>query len=195
MSLVCIDKYKGAVGLLGAVTIIGGVLISDNAFDQGLPKTLWGPALFIVGWILVAMSFIGRKWQKTDLWKLLGAILVAVSAMVVQAVLTSGKVTWLKILGSGAFFMLAWGLLSTALSFDDQGKFRTNKALWAYLGGLLVVAGMVVLKTNQKKDICHLLGQGPEGTRTRVYTSGLPMFTLGWVSIILASALKHCPST
>lgn len=193
----CVDRQRLILTTIPVLVIVGGVLYSDAALDKG-DSSNCGGFVFAGGWILLALSLFLRPVQsggnafrlvfdKSNLYKVGAAALVAFAAMFAQRALVNRSEGQMK--SAALLFVAAWLLFALTIGYDNNtGKFHKKKLVLAVLGALLISGGMGFLQGRDRKYNMMTVqtGQLSEGN---VYGPGLPMFTLGWVLVILAISI------
>ncbi len=181
--MICIDEYRYLVGTIGATLVVSGVIVTDHALDHNTTNPA-GSLLFILGWMLVALSITNFTVD----WKKLGAtIFVVIAAITAQYGLTNNNINFI-ILG-GILFVISWYLLAFVISYDETNKkIDWQKGKFAFIGATLILISMMILMNDRKHSIYYIL-RGVKGTRG-LYSFGLPLFTLGWILIMLATSIQ-----
>lgn len=194
MSL-CFNKQRLVLTAIPTMAIISGMLTSDAALDKG-GQFNCGGMVFSGGWILLAMTLMLKpengtlkfEASKANLYRAGAALLVMLSANYAQGSLSSQSSAHFRT--SSMFFMMSWALFVLTLGYDfDTGNFHKRRLTLAALGGILILSGMGVLTLRDRKFNVNssMSGQLSEGN---VYGPGMPMFTLGWVLIVLSIAIE-----
>jgi hypothetical protein len=213
----CISSRKFWAAFIPALMIISAVILTDSHMDRGL-KTVWGPALFVLGWLLLAFlvapttfeedkpngskgpkdegstdSYATWDWKKA-LYIGIPAVLVMVAAMSAQKAISTGYSAMMKLM---VLFALAWLLFGFSLGVDikknDKGDQKVDvdwyRSGWSMVSGMLIVVAMYILFHTRKlniKDGGQLTGN------PQTFTPGLPLFTLGWVGIMIGMSKTPC---
>lgn len=134
--MICFDSAKTLIALAGGATVVGGVLISDNAVDENV-KAPWvknlGTIVFVLGWLIVVASLGLYRTStgelamdpKQTIAGAVAALLVFMAATLSQNAMnsvrdpdtgerlaaTSKAMTWLMV------FVVAWVLFAVITSF------------------------------------------------------------------------------
>jgi hypothetical protein len=169
-----VNDRQLVLGLAGALTIMGGVMIIERHTDEHMahwnPVTCPGVYLFMLGW----MMFIATAWSGRGITVLLPSISVMVTAMMGQLGYARRNPT-LKMLG-GLGFLLSWFWMAWALGQGRGTQAQDDSRVFRYGGALGIVFAMNYLMMKQRK-------------KGQVYGMGLPLFGISWASIAIGSSI------
>lgn len=182
-----IDKHYLAAMIGASMVVTIGMVESEHFLDKrkkGHSKI--GLAMSSLGWLLIAtLVSIDRKTRKfkLDLFLKRGlpALLIYVMGQVVHRMLQKGKSS---ILLSSGLFIASWGLFSAMLVHTETSQKQERMAL-IYGGAGLINMAMIALYLNRRYNTLSGKWDGPQN----VFSMGLPVFTLGWVSLSIGFSL------
>ncbi len=161
--------------ILGALLVIGGVVAKNSEEQLKRAPTLFGPAMFALGWLLVAHAISRNKANKGKgavklATPFLASALIFGSVMAMKAAMkkkpagTKGRVPMFLPL----LFVAGWLLLAFSIS---------QNRLIAFGAAALVFAAMLFFLPKQReKNVVD----GP----------GMVLFTLAWVGIVYANVVQ-----
>lgn len=182
-----IDKHY-LVAMIGASIVVTiGMVESEHFLDkQKKGHNKIGLTMSGLGWLLIAtLVSINRKTRKFDLnlffKRGLPALLVFAIGQVVHKMLQKGKSS---ILLSSGMFISSWALFSAMLVHTESTKKKERMAL-IYGGAGLINMAMIALYLNRRYNTLTGKWDGPQN----VFSMGLPVYTLGWVSLSLGFSL------
>lgn len=173
--------------MAGAAMVILGVALKNGGEQAGRDDSVLGPILFIAGWLAVAygMSMTGTSHKLYRNKKGNAALLAA--AMIVGAVFAMKAIKkgtmsdkWQPL--APVLFVGGWLLMGYLGSLNNNSSLswsnvNRDKAMWAVPGVALVLSSMMgVLPYERKERITD--------------TMGMPMFSWGWMFVIIANAMK-----
>ena len=184
------SKFKLSLGAAGALSILAGLVMIDDSLDNKEYNHHLGTALFILGWIKIAyiVSLDEKDELKCDLFVKRGipAILTLLSAGFAQSQVKKGGV--LNAISGLTPFMLAWILFTTMIIETSSNNIHESKStlrMLLYGGFAVIAASMLILFYNRKFNFIT----GKWDGKARTYSMGLPLFTIGWIMVILGIAI------
>jgi hypothetical protein len=188
----CYSRERFILTLIPTALIVGGVLVSDAALDKGGEHNC-GWLIFAGGWLMLALTLMTKinpdgYWKihftKENTYKALGAVTVMASAIFAQRALVKRDPAQIK--SAMILFMLSWALFALLLGYDfEKGKFNRTKLLLAGTGAFFIVSSMAILTLKDRKYSVQAI-QNEQFNTGNVFSFGLPLFTLGWVLIIMS---------
>ena len=189
--MICFDNYRLTIGLLGAMLIIGAVLMSEHAVDKnrGLGGGLVG-VLFLAGWATIAYVAAldsNNKFSRDRFVRIsIPALAVLAFAAGAQYKLQDGLP---RAMVFAVLFMVSWMVFAWQIATDGKflPKYLNKQKAYLALGGAVGVgASMGVLFMNRDYNIFSNDRSGPGN----VYNPGLALFSASWIAIVGAMALQ-----
>lgn len=180
-----------SLSLVSVFCIVVGLLISENAFDEGLSTLLkaFGLILYVLGWVgvSIAATMTSASGKMGSFLKNgLPALMVMVAAMISMVPLfmsTPSNYTWIVYL-SGVLYSAAWLWFAIAAGYRDGTKFDSQRGTLFILGALLVTTSMPILFNYRKFRIADFTPTN-DIDKIAVYNPGLVMFAIGWGLVTL----------
>jgi hypothetical protein len=165
---------------LSTIIIISGQICANRDVDNSRNCVI-GNIVYILGWIfLIIISTLDQNFKYRNQNMSIGgsAILVLATEMFSQTLINNKNQLSHRMMGTFLTF-LAWTAFATTIS-NKNGKYNSKRALYAYIGIILINSGKVVLMSDRGFDnpICN------------TYSFGLPLITLGWVLIIVSLSIE-----
>lgn len=158
---------RALITLIGGLIIIAS-LILDRGFTQAgkpIPNSI--PIItLILGWLIVAYSFMKGEEFKTKLIVASGILLILLTRMV----LVRNTNLFRKILLAIGWLIFAYG------AAYDMNVFTWERGIWTFLATLLVLISSVFVLPRER-DECMVDG------------FGMPLLTLAWAFIAYANSL------
>lgn len=174
------------VSLLAAFLVVSGVVLTDRAVDLG-QKSWIGPMMFMLGWggIAALSAFQASSESEataTSAWPAptfvaVGVMLIAMGAQGIMLKSRDMRSHGASLLA----FFLAWCGYAVALSFRT-GSFEPVRFGFGIFAAVVIPVAMVALAKDRRFDM--KVGK-PVPTRGHAFGMGLPMLTIGWISVVL----------
>lgn len=184
-----VSLSKFFVLVAGMLLVMAGMTSADSALDAGQSRGRF-EVLFVVGWLVIAVAVsLKSVWPvqfdiKRALTAGIGALLILAAAVYAQRALQSSRAAYM---GAQLIFMAAWALFVLGVSWDpDQRRFNSKRLALTGAGAVAVVSGLTVLNYNRHYNFKTQRTDGPG----RVYNVGLPLFAMGWLTVIFGASQK-----
>ncbi len=189
--MICFDNYRLVVGMLGALLIIGGVLMSEHAVDKnrGFGGGTAG-LVFLAGWATIAYvaALDSNNQFSTDRF-----VRISIPALAVFGFAAGAQYRLQEGLQQAmvfaVLFMASWMVFAWQIATDGKINPRyldPQKAYLALGGAVGVGASMGILFMNREYNIFANDRSGP----CNVYNPGLVLFTGSWMAIVAAMAVQ-----
>lgn len=190
--MVCskININKSMLSSMIAVSfvIIVGAVEMDHFLDKTSTKPhILGIGMSILGYVLFSvLASINQTTHKFDMkWFVkrgLPVLVVGGSAIISQRM--NAHPSFGASVGGLIISLSSWGLLASMLVFSNP--MHRRERLWLYYGGaILINVSMIALFMNRKYNSLTGKWDGQQN----VFGMGLPMLTMGWLSISAGMSL------
>ena len=193
--ILSVNTCRGLLGLIGALSVITGVIKVDSNYDNyGKKSSPIGNLFFFGGWLLFASSIgllnnnlSGLNINFKALLGLVGSALVMIAAALSQLVMYKKNVMMMRF--HLMFFIFSLTVMAYAISIPINvvESNQLIKFTLALMGAAGMVVGMILQMKYRKRgfDFVRTGKLSPANS----YSPGLPFFTAGWLFLAFANAL------
>ncbi len=195
LCMLTVNVCRGLIGLIGALSVVIGVIKVDSDYDNhGKTASPLGKLFFLGGWFLFACSIgllnnqlSGLNFDIKAVLGIIGSLLVIAAASLSQEVMYKKNVMMMRF--HLIFFIAAWVVVAYAISLPSTlvSVNQLVKFIIAFIGALGVVLGMILQMQYRKRGFDFI--KTGELSLGDSYSPGLPLFTAGWLFLAFANAL------
>jgi len=205
MSDACIDSGKFVLSMAGVTCILTGAVYMEHHMENVGKQHIVGTTILVFGWIVFMYSLSLRRDPVSGVLKfnpasnkhaLIASSLIGGSMVLISKSSSETMNSKSLIIGGGIMFIVGWLYFLYAVSkshntenitFVDSDSSKLRKMV-SLIGVMLIIISTIKINIEREKGLTHIF-KGKCG-ENRLFSMGLPLLTIGWVFIALATSMR-----
>ncbi len=205
MSDACIDSGKFILSMAGITCIMTGTVYMEHHMENVGKQHIIGTTVLVFGWLIFMYSLSLRRDPVSGVLVfnpesnknvLIASSLIMGSMMMINRSVAETINSKTLVIGGGVMFIVGWLYFIYAISrshntesitFVDSDSSKLRKMI-SLIGSCLIVISTAKINIEREKGLTRIF-KGTCGPN-RLFSMGLPLLTMGWIFIALATSMR-----